>query len=237
MCEPKPLSWLEFWEHRDFVYVGKRHRAAHYQRIAQDILSLKIATNATILDYGCGDALEARLVTSGAPVLRLCLYDASSAVRARLRSRFATESRIAVLDNLAALSDNSLDLIIVNSVLQYVSVSEFMTLLAQWRALLKPGGRLVLGDVISPKNTIAGDTFALLGFAWRQKFLWEALVGLITISLSDYRRLRRDLNLTSFSESDMLQRLSAAGFVPQRRQSNLGFNRKRMTFIATRPPG
>jgi SAM-dependent methyltransferase len=198
-------------------------------------LSLQIAPEATILDYGCGDALDARLVVASAAVLYL--YDAASAVRDRLKCRFAIEPRIAVLDDLAALPDDSIDLIVVSSVLQYVSISEFVALLARWRKLLKPDGRLVLADVIPPNNTMAGDTFALLGFAWREGFLLEAMIGLVDIFLSDYRQLRHDSNLTFYSESDLLRRLSAAGFISRRRHSNLGFNRRRMTFIAVRGPG
>ena len=105
----------------------------------------------------------------------LYLYDAASVVRERLKSRFVTEPRIIVLDNLACLTDHSLDLIIVNSVLQYVSVSEFTELLARWRKILKPEGRLVLADVIHPRNTMAGDTFELLRFAWHDRFLLDAV--------------------------------------------------------------
>jgi cyclopropane fatty-acyl-phospholipid synthase-like methyltransferase len=230
VIQSKHLSWLEFWEHKNPIYVSDRHRAAHYRHLAQDILSLELQPNSKVLDYGCGDALEAKLVVGHAAVLYL--YDAASSVRERLKCRFLHEPRIIVLNDMANLMDDSLDLIIVNSVLQYISVSELTVLLERWRKMLKPKGRLVLSDVIHPRSTMATDTFELLRFAWHERFLLDVAIGLVAMFFSEYRQLRRDLNLGAYTENDLLWRLKAAGFVAQRRDSNLGFNRKRMTFIA-----
>ncbi|NJN19245.1 MAG: hypothetical protein HC822_24830, partial [Oscillochloris sp.] len=70
---------------------------------------------------------------------RLYLYDAAPEVRARLIRRFAEHERIEVLDD-AGLADTILagrvDLMVVNSVLQYVPPEGFATLLATARRLL-----------------------------------------------------------------------------------------------------
>ncbi len=229
-------SWREFWNRRNKVYVNDRHLAAHCRRVADDILSLGIAPGHAVLDYGCGEALDAGRVAAVAG--RLYLYDAAAATRANLVKRFTGNPSVAVLDDsgLAALADKSCDLIVVNSVLQYVAKDELPALLARWRAWLKPGGRLVLADIIPPGDMLVLDTLALLGFAWREGFLIAALTGLAAMFFSDYRRLRAKLGLSCYAEAEMLALLKAAGFDARRRLPNFGMNPARMTFVATPNP-
>ena len=229
-------SWRDFWNRRNPVYVNDRHLAAHCRVVADDILSLGIAPGAVLLDYGCGEALDAGRGAAAAG--RLCLYDAAQTTRDNLARRFAGVPAIAVLDEsgLDGLGARSLDLIVVNSVLQYLAKDELPVLLARWRGWLKPGGRLVLADIIPPGDMLAPDTLALLRFAWREGFLLAALTGLAAMFFSDYRRLRAKLGLSCYAEAEMLALLLAAGFGGKRRQPNFGINPARMTFVATPSP-
>ena len=225
-------SWLDFWERSNRIYVNDRHLAVHCRQVADDILSLGPVPDAVLLDYGAGDALEADRVA--ARIGRLYLFDAAAEVRARLGRRFGDSPRITILDDaaLAALPDRSLDWIVVNSVLQYVAPPDLSSLLALWHRKLKPDGRLVLADVIPPGDTMIADTLALLGFARRGGFFFAALAGLVATFFSDYRKLRQKLGLSVYDEATMLARLRDAGFRPERRQPNFGFNQTRMTFVA-----
>jgi SAM-dependent methyltransferase len=233
MSEAGVNSWRDFWGRSHRIYVNDRHLAVHCRIVADDILSLGPAPDAAVLDFGCGDALEAGRVA--ARVGRLFLYDAVAEVRARLRSRFADDRCITVPNDDALAAESlrgAIDLIVVNSVLQYVADDEFQRLLPLWRGLLKPGGRLVLADVIPPGDTLVPDTIALLGFAWREGFFPAALLGLAATFFSDYRKLRRKLGLRCYAEAEMLAFLAGAGFHAARRRPNFGFNQTRMTFIA-----
>jgi hypothetical protein len=79
------------------------------------------------------------------------------------------------------------------------------------------------------------DVIALLSFGLRHGFLKDALVGLVSTALSDYRHLRARIGLKRYSEDEMAAKLKAAGFAGQRAGTNIGHNRWRMTFVA-RPP-
>ena len=229
--------WLAFWERANRIYVSDRHRAVHYRRVADDILSVLPARKApAVLDYGCGEALEAARVA--ARTGRLYLYDAARPTRARLAERFAGVANVAVLDEagLAALAPASLDLILVNSLIQYLSREELASLLARWRAWLRGDGVLVLADVIPPDATALADARALIGAAWRHGFLGAALLGLAATFFSDYRRLRGATGLATFAEPEMLELLRRSDFAAERRRPNFGFNPERMTFLA-RPLG
>jgi SAM-dependent methyltransferase len=226
------MNWREYWDQDTPIYVSDRHKALHYRAIAADIASLIGSPDAAVLDYGCGEALSADRVASRCARLYLC--DAAPLVRERLRERFGQNPRIAVIapEGTGAIQDGSLDLVVVNSLLQYLSLEELRRLLATWREKLKPDGMLVLADVIPPDLSPVTDARALLSFAWRGGFLIRALVGLVRTALSDYRRIRDELGLAQYSEADMHELLRDSGFSAERLPRNLGHNQARMTFAA-----
>ena len=100
------------------------------------------------------------------------------------------------------------------------------------RRLLKPGGRLVLGDIMRPEVGMIRDVMALLRFALKYGFLKDALIGLLSTALSDYRQLRSRVGLQRYSENEMIEKLAAAGFTASRAHFNIGHNPWRMTFVA-----
>ena len=92
--------------------------------------------------------------------------------------------------NCGRWSEKSVDLAVMNSVAQYMTPAELDAALAVIRRLLKPGGRLVLGDILRPEVGMPRDVLALLRFAATHGFLKDALIGLVSTALSDYRQLR-----------------------------------------------
>lgn len=228
------MSWRDYWNADTPIYVNERHKTLHYQLVARDIVALGCAPSAVVLDHGSGEALSAGLVAAACARLYLC--DGAPLVRERLHGRFAAESKIEVIspEELdGTVADGSLDLIVVNSLLQYLSHEDLAGLLGLWRTKLREGGRLVLADVIPHETGPLDDVRALLGFAWRGGFMAAALTGLVRTALSDYARLRGELGLTHHGASEMLDLLRERGFAAERRPENMGHNPARMTFVAT----
>jgi len=120
----------------------------------------------------------------------------------------------------------------MNSVAQYMTPQELDAALAVISRLLKPSGRLVLGDILRPEVGMGSDVLALLRFAAKCGFLKDALIGLVSTALSDYRQLRARVGLTRYSEAEMSARLEAAGLTASRAHQNIGHNPWRMTFVA-----
>jgi SAM-dependent methyltransferase len=228
------MNWRDFWNQDTPIYVSERHKVLHYWQIANDIAGLVPSPDARVLDYGCGEALSAHRVASRCARLYLC--DAAPLVRERLMQRFRNEGRITVMapEEIDAVADGSLDLVVVNSLVQYLSLDELRRLLATWRAKLTPDGRLVLADVIPPDVSPLTDARALLSFAWRGGFLRHALIGLVRTALSEYRKIRDELGLAQYGETEMLELLRDCGFVAERRAQNIGHNQSRMAFVAKR---
>jgi SAM-dependent methyltransferase len=229
-------AWLSFWNSPHSIYVNAHHRDVHYRDVALQIRSLVPSATATVIDYGCGEATRADLVAEAAG--RLILSDGAPAVRDSMKARFRDDPKITVLapEEIAALPRESIDLIVLNSVAQYLEVPELAALLAQFRSLLSAGGRLVVGDVIPPNTSALTDVAALMKLAWANGFLLPALGGLARTVFSDYRKLRTKLGLTHYTEPDILAILAKAGFAAARRHPNIEHNQARMTFVATVAP-
>lgn len=223
-------GWLDFWNRPNRIYVNETHLRLHYRHIAEELAALAPRGGGVLLDYGCGDALDAARVAAG--VDRLLLYDAAAAVRERLRVRHGGEPRIVVLDDaaLAAIEPGSVDLVMVCSVAQYLTRAEFEALLGRVRDWVAPDGRLVLADVVPPGPGMVADVAALLRTAWRGGFVLAAVGGLAATLVSDYARNRRTLQLAAYTQAEIGALAAAAGFEARREPRNLGFNRRRMTF-------
>lgn len=230
-------DWLSFWNSPHSIYVNAHHRDVHYRDVAMQIRSLVPSPTATVIDYGCGEATRADLVAEAAG--RLILSDGAPAVRDSMKARFRDNPKINVLspEEIAALPRGSVDLIVLNSVAQYLKIPELAALLAQFRGLLAPGGRLVVGDVIPPNTSAVTEVAALMKLAWTNGFVLPALAGLARTAFSDYRSLRTRLGLTHYTEPDILAVLAEAGFDAKRRYPNIEHNQSRMTFVAAVAPG
>ena len=224
-------DWLAFWDKPHSIYVNARHKDVHYRLIAQEIAALVPSPNARVLDYGCGEALHAEIVAAACGALTLC--DGAPSVRGGLAVRFAADAKIRVLapEDVERLPQGALDFIVLHSVAQYLSAQQLRALLVTFRRLIAPGGVVLVSDIIPPEFSAAGDVIALLCFAAAHGFLLAALGGLVRTLFSDYRRLRARYGLAHYSETDMLQLLSAAGFAAERASKNIGHNQARLAFF------
>jgi ubiquinone/menaquinone biosynthesis C-methylase UbiE len=225
-------EWIDYYDSTHTIYASKLHRELHFQLIARDIIGYIPSPDAVVLDYACGEALSAAQVAEACG--KLYLAEPAPGVRGRLIARFAPNMKIRVrsLEDLRKMEENSLDLVVMNSVAQYMTPAELDSAFATTRRLLKPGGRLVLGDVLRPEVGMPRDILALLRFARANGFLRDALLGLISTALSDYRQLRGRIGLQRYGEAQMMAKLAASGFNASRAPFNIGHNPWRMTFVA-----
>jgi ubiquinone/menaquinone biosynthesis C-methylase UbiE len=225
-------DWIDYYDSTHTIYASKLHRDLHFQVVASDIVGYIPSPDAVVLDYACGEALSAARVADACGTL--ILAEPAPGVRGRLIARFAPNTRIRVrsLDDLRNMKEKSIDLAVMNSVVQYMTPAELDLAFAVIRRLLKRGGRLVVGDVLRPEVGMPRDVIALLRFARIHGFLRDALVGLVSTALSDYRHLRSRVGLQRYREAEMVAKLQAAGFTASRAQRNMGYNPWRMTFVA-----
>jgi ubiquinone/menaquinone biosynthesis C-methylase UbiE len=225
-------DWIDYYDSTHTIYASRLHRDLHFQVIARDIIGYISSPDSAVLDYACGEALSAAWVADACG--KLYLAEPAPGVRGRLIARFAPNTRIRVrsLDDLRKMAEKSIDLAVMNSVTQYMTPDELDSALAVIRRLLKPSGRLILGDILRPEVSMVRDVIALLRFALTHGFLKDASIGLISTALSDYRQLRSRVGLQRYSEAEMVAKLASSGFTASRAHVNIGHNPWRMTFVA-----
>jgi ubiquinone/menaquinone biosynthesis C-methylase UbiE len=225
-------DWIDYYDSTHTIYASKRHRDLHFEVIARDIIGYINSPDTVVLDYACGEALSAAKVAGACAML--ILAEPAPGVRGRLIARFAPNTKIRVrsLEDLRNMQERSIDLVVMNSVVQYMTAEELDAALAVIKRLLKPTGRLVLGDILRPEIGMPTDVYALLRFAAKHGFLKDALKGLLSTALSDYRQLRARIGLQRYSEADITARLARVGLSATRAPFNIGHNPWRMTFVA-----
>ncbi|HVI64661.1 MAG TPA: class I SAM-dependent methyltransferase [Bradyrhizobium sp.] len=225
-------DWIDYYDSTHTIYASRRHRDLHFEVIARDIIGYINSPDTVVLDYACGEALSAAKVAGACAML--ILAEPAPGVRGRLIARFAPNTKIRVrsLDDLRNMQERSIDLVVMNSVVQYMTAEELDAALAVIKRLLKPTGRLVLGDILRPEIGMPTDVYALLRFAAKHGFLKDALKGLLSTALSDYRQLRSRIGLQRYSEADIAAKLARVGLSATRAPFNIGHNPWRMTFVA-----
>jgi hypothetical protein len=227
------VTWADYWNRETTIYVSARHKRVHDERVAHDILKYVPGPAARVVDYGCGDTLCAAQVADACGHLYLC--DGAPTVRERLAARYAGCANISVISppEFDELDAGSIDTIVVNSVVQYLSAADFSRLLSVAREKLGLGGRLVLGDIVPRHTSPLRDALELFRFAAANGFLLAAAGGIVRSALSDYPRVRREAGFLQIDEAEMLRTLDAGGYAARRDYPNIGHNRVRMTFVAS----
>lgn len=224
------MDWVDYWNGKPTIYVSARHQDAHDFDIAFTVIRFIRHAGSRVLDFGCGDATRARLVANRCA--ELLLWDAAPSVRKRLAERYGEREKITVLtpEALAALEPNSIDLITVISVVQYLEHDALTKVLDHCRRLLSQDGVLIIADIIPPKVGMIQDAWQFLRFAYQEGFALSATMGLIRTALSDYYAVRSRLSLRTYSEAQFIALLAATGFAARRLKRNLGHNQLRMAF-------
>jgi SAM-dependent methyltransferase len=227
-------SWLDFWNGDTAIYACDRHKELHYEAVARDLRAHIPSPDSLVLDYGCGEALSAARLAQDCGTL--LLYDAAPHVREKLRARFGREAGIGIMEDgaLKAVDETSLDLVVANSLIQYLAPNEFSQLLDLWRAKLKADGRLLLADIPTPQSGALNDAAALLRFGWRGGFFFAALSSLARLYFSDYRRLRNELGFSRYRAGELEGLLRRHGYDARLSPRNIGHNQSRLCFIAQR---
>jgi SAM-dependent methyltransferase len=226
-------SWLEFWNAPNAIYANNRHRQAHSAKVLAGV-SRFVQTGGTsiVMDWGCGEA------TAAGDLARRCqlllLFEPANTTRRRLLANYADHSKIDVIDEakLSAISPASIDLIVVNSVVQYLSRAQFVEALHLFNRLLKSDGRLLLGDIIEPGTPLMRHVATFLRFAFENGFFWAGVLSLARNLMSPYRQLRHNAGYACYTTIEMIGLLSDNGFIGERLPFNIAVSQLRCSYLA-----
>src|SRR5277367_1898156 len=126
-------DWIDYYDSTHTIYASRLHRDLHFQLIARDVIGYISSPDAVVLDYACGEALYAGRVAEACG--KLYLAEPAPGVRGRLIARFAPNMKIRVrsLEDLKKMAEKSIDLAVMNSVIQYMTPAELDSALVVMR--------------------------------------------------------------------------------------------------------
>jgi 2-polyprenyl-3-methyl-5-hydroxy-6-metoxy-1,4-benzoquinol methylase len=189
-----------------------------------------ISSESTILDFGCGPGLIAKMLAPR--VKKISLWDLSETMRGLALSHTAGCPNVTFLD----LSTprwgevrQAFDVILVNSVVQYMDLEDFARWLSRWRQMLREGGKIVLSDIVPPGVNPFKDLGDMLGF-WLQNRMASALMELPS-KLIRYRQARRCQPLLMLERKTLEKLSQEAGLRIEFLPENLTHFKARITAI------
>jgi len=227
----EPCGWKAYWEELSDNQRIFREQSDEYVRNLES--AMVPDRGARVLDFGCGFGFVAEML---APQLaELFLWDSSANMRCRARLNVAGRQNIRFLDlsDPKSLSpDMQFDLILVNSVVQYMTLEEFSAWLLRWRNMLAPGGRIVVSDLIPTDYPALWDIVDLLRLSARRGFLVRAMWQAFS-EIWRYWGVRRVRPLSRVRREDLSQRGKDASLTVSYLPANLTHFKKRLTAVFT----
>ena len=208
-------------------------QAAHYVRSLAEHVQLRETD--CVLDFGCGFGHVAALLAP--QVGQICLWDTSSSMRLEAKRRTTGHRNIRFCD-LSGMPErgplpqerDAFDVILVNSVVQYMTREAIFAWLVRWREMLAPAGTLVLSDLIPPGQGGLPDLVDVvqLGRRLGSPFAatWHAFGNPVR-----YWRTRRRTPLTSLDEEELERLAVPAGLSLAVLPRNLTHFRRRWSAV------
>jgi len=236
-ARPRPRvqdHWHAYWDRLE-EHVIFRVEAADYVTRLEAALGLD--PGARVLDFGCGFGFIAELLAPR--VAELFAFDASDHMQRRAQLRLAGHANVRVLGPPGAAPwppGLRFDLILVNSVVQYMALDEFHRWLAQWRAMLAAGGHLVLSDLLTRNVDPLREVVELLVLSARRGCLMRVVRKALG-ELRDYTRARRVRPLGRIAVGDLRERAGGLGLAVDFLPSNLTYRKARATAVLSIPVG
>jgi SAM-dependent methyltransferase len=227
-------AWDFFWARVSDDQRLLQEDASAYVRELAALASLSPRTR--LLDFGCGWGNVARLL---APVVAdLALWDDSPRMRdlALRAANGRTNVRMLDLASPASAHEGEFDLILANSVVQFMTAEEFRAWLQRWRHMLAPTGNIVVSDLVPPDYPALADLVTLLHFSSSRGFLFRALYDAARV-MPLYWKTRRAQPLLRTSREELAAWGAAEGLSVRAFPPNLTCFKQRITVVFARADG
>jgi len=186
-----------------------------------------------VLDFGCGLGFVSERIAAKAGSLTYWDYSRNMLAVAEKRLTGVGQARKADLGDPARDPSRAFDLIVVNSVIQYMGRSELESWLGRWREMLDDEGRLLISDIISPDSSFLKEVRDTLAFSAREGFLIRTLLQ-DSVQYLRYLRTRKQATMTQYAEDEIRALAERAGLRFEVLPANLTYKQLRYTISLSR---
>ena len=225
-------QWHAYWDRLE-EHIIFRVEAADYVTRLEAALGLE--PGARVLDFGCGFGFVGELLAPR--VAELYAFDASDQMQRRAQLRLASHANVRFLGPPGTTpwpAGLRFDLILVNSVAQYMPLDELQQWLGRWRAMLAPGGHVVLSDLLTHDVDPLREVVELLVLSARRGCLMSVVRKALG-ELRQYTKTRRVRPLSQIAFGDLRERASRLGLAVDVLPSNLTYKNARATAVLSMP--
>ncbi|QEL15296.1 class I SAM-dependent methyltransferase [Limnoglobus roseus] len=227
MSNPTATPWLSYWQTLPpgrLLFHPEGEAFAHNFRQA-----IRPAATDRLLDYGCGFGHVAGLLAPHVGEVRV--WDAAPAMCDRAAANLSQFPNVRPWDE----TERDFNLILVNSVVQYLSPGELTRNLRRWEQLLAVGGRLILSDVSEPGHSVLSDMWSLFRFSVRRGYFLSAVWNTLA-ERRRYNATAQSCPLYHPAKADLELFAAAAGLTVRYLPHNLTHFAGRYTAVLTRTP-
>ncbi len=212
-------NWTSYWENTNIDSAVEQSNAKFYTDAF--LKNIPLQTDFKVMDFGCGSGYVAHALAPA--VKEICLWDKSAKFRALAKLRGKDIANLSVLDNFPP--DKSFNLIVVHSVIQYMSAEEFKSLLATWHRALAPGGQLVISDIMPKNHNGFKDLYAMATTTPKQ------FCAFLLKSVPQYFKYWQSNTLLQVDQQQIQDWGKAAGYKFKILPNNLSYYYSRFTAV------
>jgi SAM-dependent methyltransferase len=217
-------------DHHEHFYEPRsifRPEACEFVRSLRQVVPVDADTR--VLDYGCGFGFVAEEL---APHVRtVALWDGSHSIRRQTRARIAHVQNIRLIDLQGSVPEfmgGSFDVILIHSVIQYMTRSELAERLVTLRGLLAAGGRIIISDIVTRGHGTLREIAEVMRFAARHGILVSTLIDSLKMS-ANYVGALRSHPLSAFDIDELRQLAHATRLSVSVLPHNLGHKQSRLS--------
>lgn len=222
-------DWSAYWERLD-------SRQPIFAAEADDYVSRLcgaglVGESDRVLDFGCGFGMVAERLAPR--VAELGVWDAAANMRSRTLARLGDTPNVLFVDLSAGRLDDrvpAFDVVLVNSVVQYMTEADVVDWLTKWRDMTGPGGRIIVSDIIRPDYAFLPDLMAFIKVCFRKGILLDSLVGGMR-EIGKYGSLKASKPLLRIAEDTVRSFETRTGLAVEILDENLTYHRGRFTAV------
>jgi 2-polyprenyl-3-methyl-5-hydroxy-6-metoxy-1,4-benzoquinol methylase len=223
----KPTPWNSYWQGLGDGQICFTQEGV--EAVNRLCWSVPVKPTDVVLDYGCGYGHAVRQLAKRAG--QVYFWDLSESMLTFAR-KFLEDIRNASCWD-PDTTPTTFDIVWCNSVVQYMTATQFSTWLVDSAQRLNPGGRIIVSDLIPPGHRFLSDAVSLALFSLRKGYFFQAWSSTRKLT-KRYDDIKSSQPLYQPTDNELSQFASVAGLTYATLKSNLTHFRGRRSVLFTR---
>ena len=183
-----------------------------------------------ILDFGAGKGDIAPLLKD--KVHKIYLFDKSEISTDNLKNRFSNFENIYILNDLTEIKE-SVSVIIINSVIQYMSKNEVEKMLADLKKISGSNTKLIISDALPMGYTKLNDALHMLKISLKNGFFLKFAINMVTSIINSPKLSLKTSSLQIYDKDEIRQILLNHGYNSVIMEKNFAYSANRYTIYCT----